>query len=162
MPVLAASPAEVIGNSLLLFGIILALAAGLPFYSARTAWSKQMTKWGLIASCIGACFVLIVTAVELRPRHGFWQATEMIILGLIVLAVLAILLAPVLCRRVFGCAEEADQDDEADAIDAIGVLVVQEPVRPRPPRPEGKEVGDREEHDAELGAPEPPPQASQP
>jgi membrane protein implicated in regulation of membrane protease activity len=128
---LAASPAEVIGNSLLLLGIILALAAGLPFYSARESWSDLMVKLGLVLSCLGACFVLIVTAVELRPRHGFWQVAETIILALIVLAVLAILLAPVLHRCVFSRVEEADQDDEddeAEAPDAIGVLVVEEPV----------------------------------
>lgn len=91
----AASSIVLIGDGFLLLGIVLALAARIPFY-AEGRHHEWMTRWGLFISCIGACAVLIGTDDELHLGHDVWRivAFAVLILSAAVILLLVLIARP--------------------------------------------------------------------
>lgn len=155
----AASSAVLIGDGLLLLGIVLALAARLPFYSERKH-DKWMTQVGLFTSCIGACAVLIGTDDELHLGHSLWKVVAFAVL---ILSAFVILLLLLVARRWFracvmfilkpvrhlaGHVKNSSHTDQGQKAHEVGREQTLVPVEKGGQGPNSKEVREREHHRA--------------
>jgi len=103
----------VIGDAILLLGIVVALAGGIQFY-AENRYSRKLARWGGFISAIGAAVVLTSTATEASPGSAPLNPTELVVLWGAVAVVMALLIFPHLPRRFRDPIERHIQKDPED------------------------------------------------
>ena len=140
----AATAAIIIGNGLLLLGIVLALATGVPFYKKRRDLSREMLRWGGLISAPGAAAVLIASVIEASPGHKLLNYIEFAVLSAAALVVIAILVTPLLPSRFTSDKKgvEKNPDDENKPQDSLEVVMT---VHPRCEDKNGNEIRHHEE-----------------
>jgi 4-amino-4-deoxy-L-arabinose transferase-like glycosyltransferase len=103
----------VIGEGLLLLGIVIALGGGIRFY-AENRYSRKLARWGGLLSAPGAAAVLVGTVKEVSPSRNPLKPVELAVLGIAVLVVLALLVIPRLPRSFLNFVEEHVEKDPED------------------------------------------------
>jgi hypothetical protein len=138
-----AATAIIIGNGLLLLGIVVALAAGIPYYRKRRGLSREMVRWGGLLSAPGAAAVLLGSVAEVTHAHKLLNYIEFTVLSAAALVVIAILVTPIFSSRFTSNKKgiENNPDDEDKPQDSLKVVVT---VHLRREDKDGDEVGHHE------------------
>jgi hypothetical protein len=108
----APSSLVVIGDGLLLLGVVVALAGGIQFY-AENRYSRKLARWGGFLSAIGAAIVLLGTAAEVTPASRP-KAVELGVLLFAAAVVIGLLVFPHLPRCLRGPIEKRVKKDPDD------------------------------------------------